>query len=61
MTTLLSFDGTMLGLSSNVESLGGSIIYTVPIGGGAPKQITPRGPSYLHGWSPDGKFSGFLW
>ncbi len=44
----------MLGLSSNVESLGGSIIYTVPIGGGSPKQITPKGPSYLHGWSPDG-------
>jgi Tol biopolymer transport system component len=52
---VISFDGKMLGLSSNVRSLGGSIIYTVPIGGGVPKQITPRGPSYLHGWSPDGK------
>lgn len=52
---VISFDGKMLGLSSNVRSLGGSIIYTVPIGGGIPKQITPRGPSYLHGWSPDGK------
>ncbi len=51
---VISFDGSMLGLSSNVQSLGGSIIYTVPIGGGTPKQITPRGPSYLHGWSPDG-------
>ena len=44
----------MLGLSSGVQSLGGSIIYTVPITGGNPKQITPKGPSYLHGWSPDG-------
>ena len=52
---VISFDGKMLGLSSNVRSLGGSIIYTVPIDGGIPKQITPRGPSYLHGWSPDGK------
>jgi len=52
---VLSFDGTQLGLSSNVKDLGGSIIYTVPIGGGTPKQITPKGPSYLHGWSPDGK------
>jgi Tol biopolymer transport system component len=52
---VISFDGKMLGLSSNVRSLGGSIIYTVPIGGGIPKQITPRGPSYLHGWSPDGE------
>lgn len=53
---VLSFDGTMLGLSSGVADLGGSIIYTVPVTGGNPKQITPRGPSYLHGWSPDGKY-----
>ncbi len=52
---VLSFDGSMLGLSSGVAELGGSIIYTVPVTGGNPKQITPRGPSYLHGWSPDGK------
>jgi TolB protein len=52
---VLSFDGKMLGLSNYVRELGGSIIYTVPIEGGTPKQITPRGPSYLHGWSPDGK------
>jgi len=51
---VISFDGKMLGLSSFVGELGGSIIYTVPIEGGEPKQITPRGPSYLHGWSPDG-------
>lgn len=52
---VLSFDGKMLGLSSWVRDLGGSIIFTVPIEGGVPKQITPKGPSYLHGWSPDGK------
>jgi TolB protein len=52
---VLSFDGRMLGLSSGVQALGGSIIYTVPVTGGTPKQITPKGPSYLHGWSPDGK------
>jgi WD40 repeat protein len=52
---VLSFDGKMLGLSSGVQELGGSIIYTVPVTGGTPKQITPKGPSYLHGWSPDGK------
>ncbi|GAB3500195.1 SMP-30/gluconolactonase/LRE family protein [Spirosoma knui] len=52
---VLSFDGKMLGLSSGVRELGGSIIYTVPISGGNPKQITPKGPSYLHGWSPDRK------
>ncbi|MEO6637403.1 MAG: biopolymer transporter TolR [Ginsengibacter sp.] len=52
---VISFDGKMLGLSSYVKDLGGSIIYTVPITGGTPKQVTPKGPSYLHGWSPDGK------
>ncbi|MGI8635522.1 MAG: TolB family protein [Segetibacter sp.] len=52
---VLSFDGKMLGLSSSVKELGGSIVYTVPVTGGTPKQVTPKGPSYLHGWSPDGK------
>ena len=52
---VISFDGTQLGLSSDEEAFGGSVIYTVPIAGGNPTQVTPRGPSYLHGWSPDGK------
>ncbi len=51
----ISFDGKMLGLSNYEKDLGGSIIYAVPIEGGTPKQVTPKGPSYLHGWSPDGK------
>ncbi len=51
----ISFDGKMLGLSNYQKDLGGSIIYTVPLSGGIPKQVTPEGPSYLHGWSPDGK------
>ncbi|MDB5115871.1 MAG: biopolymer transporter TolR [Mucilaginibacter sp.] len=50
---VISFDGKMLGLSANTKQ--GAIVYTVPIAGGTPKQITPTGPSYLHGWSPDGK------
>jgi len=54
---VLSFNGKMLGLSSSsADSNYGSIVYTVPVAGGKPKQITPTGPSYLHGWSPDGKF-----
>jgi Tol biopolymer transport system component len=47
----LSFDGSMLGISSGSPS----IVYTLPIAGGEPTRITPTGPSYLHGWSPDGK------
>ncbi len=56
---VLSFDGTLLGLSNDQKELGGSIIYTVPVTGGTPRQVTPRGPSYLHGWSPDNKFLVF--
>jgi Tol biopolymer transport system component len=26
------------------------------VGGGTPRRVTALGPSYLHGWSPDGKF-----
>lgn len=51
----LSFDGTMLGLSGGQPS----VIYTVPVGGGTPRQVTPTGPSYLHGWSPDGRLLAF--
>lgn len=54
---VLSFDGEMLGISSSSgEEEYGSLIYTVPAEGGKPKRITPLGPSYLHGWSPDGKW-----
>ena len=51
----LSFDGKMLGLSGGQPST----VWTVPVGGGTPTLITPAGPSYLHGWSPDGKFLAF--
>jgi hypothetical protein len=50
---VLSFDGTMLGISD--QSAGQSAVYTVPVTGGTPKRITPLTPSYLHSWSPDGK------
>ncbi|MFT5089754.1 MAG: TolB protein [Candidatus Latescibacterota bacterium] len=52
---VLSFDGTMLAISSSNEEDHASIVYTVPTTGGQPQRITPTGPSYLHGWSPDGK------
>lgn len=54
---VLSFDGKMLGISSSSgEEEYGSLIYTVSADGGVPKRITPIGPSYLHSWSPDGKW-----
>jgi hypothetical protein len=53
----LSFDGKMLGISDQSASHGGqSRIFTLPVEGGTPKQITSLAPSYFHGWSPDGKF-----
>jgi TolB protein len=54
---VLSFDGRQIGISNHSrEHDGKSIVYTLPIEGGTPRQITSRGPSYLHGWSPDGKW-----
>lgn len=54
---VLSFDGKMIGVSHHSkDDENKSIVYTVPVQGGKPSRITSKGPSYLHGWSPDGKF-----
>ena len=53
---VISFDGKSLGICHHSnEDNGQSIVYTIPIGGGKPKRVTRLGPSYLHGWSSDGK------
>ena len=52
---VLSPDGTMLGISDQSAAGGESAIYTLPATGGTPRRITPRTPSYLHGWSPDAR------
>ncbi|MEJ0030227.1 MAG: hypothetical protein WDO15_07595 [Bacteroidota bacterium] len=53
----ISFDGKMLAISSSRQGMkgGGSTVYVLPIGGGAPKLITEATPSYWHGWSPSNK------
>ncbi|UCH14840.1 MAG: TolB family protein, partial [Bacteroidales bacterium] len=54
---VLSFDGKLLGISHHsAEDSGYSIVYTLPAEGGKPERITAKGPSYLHGWSPDGEY-----
>ena len=53
---VLSFDGSVIGISDHSTGDGQSTIFTLPAGGGAPRRITPLTPSYLHGWSPDAKF-----
>ncbi len=51
----VSPDGTSLVISDQSQGDRKSLIYTLPIAGGTPKLVTPTGPSYWHGWSPDGK------
>ena len=55
---VLSFDGKWLGISDHTDSASRnqSVIYVVPVEGGTPRRVTPLFPSYLHGWSPDGKY-----
>ena len=50
----LAFDGRQIGISSGTDEDWRSKIWTMPLDGGTPSLITPEGPSYLHGWSPDG-------
>ncbi len=51
---VLSPDNKEIAVSHHDEK-GISKLYILPFEGGMPRQITPNGPSYLHGWSPDGK------
>ena len=53
---VISFDGKWLGISNTPMDSSSSHIYVVPLHGGEPRLVTPQGPSYLHGWSPDGKY-----
>jgi hypothetical protein len=55
----LSPDGTQLAISDQSQTGGKSLIYVLPMAGGAPRQITATGPSYWHGWSPDGRTLAF--
>ena len=59
---VISFDGHMLAISSfgdKVKDNGKSVGYVVPITGGVPKRVTTVAPSYIHSWSPDGKYLVF--
>ena len=51
---VLSADGKSIAVSHGTAEDRKSRIYTLPLEGGMPRLITPLGPSYLHGWSPDG-------
>ncbi|MEO7275320.1 MAG: hypothetical protein ABI211_25315 [Vicinamibacterales bacterium] len=53
----VTFDGRTWAISDQSQTVNNqrpSLIYTVPVAGGPPKLVTDKGPSYFHGWSPDG-------
>ncbi len=56
---VLSADGKQIATSHHMGAFAdgtNSQIFVLPITGGTPTQVTQQSPSYLHGWSPDGKF-----
>ena len=53
---VISPDERLIAVShSSKEEPWVSRVYVLPIEGGTPRLVTPNAPSYLHGWSPDGK------
>jgi TolB protein len=57
----ISPDGTQMVISDqSQEEEHKSLVYIVPIGGGTPRRITQKSPSYWHGWSPDGRTLAFV-
>ena len=56
---VISFNGKWLAISSGVGKSFLSLGWVLPVTGGEPRKLTPLGPSYMHGWSPDGKWIVF--
>lgn len=64
----ISPDGTQIAFSDNSQETKlpdgktdhDSLVYVMAASGGTPKRLTPIGPSYWHGWSPDGKTLAFV-
>ena len=52
---VLSPDNSQLAVSHFTNEDATSRIYILPFAGGEPRLVTEKGPSYLHGWSPDGE------
>ena len=52
---VLSPDNSELAVSHFTNEDATSRIYILPLSGGKPRLVTEKGPSYLHGWSPNGK------
>ena len=51
---VLSADGKSIAVSHSEEGWL-SQVYILPLTGGEPRLVTEKAPSFLHGWSPDGR------
>jgi len=56
----ISPDGKLIVVSDKSQSDRKSRISLLPAGGGAPRLVTEQGPSYWHGWSPDGSTLAYV-
>ncbi len=54
----ISPDGSLIAIG-NQDPDGQARIYVVPTAGGTPRRVTPSGPAFFHGWSPDGRTISF--
>jgi TolB protein len=52
---VLSPDNTQIAISHFAYADARSRIYIIPFAGGSLVLVTEKGPSYLHGWSPDSR------
>lgn len=54
---IVSYKSKVLGITHMDKAITDNWhVYKLPINGGEPVQLTFKSPSYLHGWSPDGRY-----
>src|SRR4029077_4393162 len=56
----ISPDSKTIAISDQTKDEDNSHVYIVPFGGGSPREITAKGPSYWHRCSPDAKTLAFV-
>jgi TolB protein len=56
----LSADGKLLAFSASSPTSAKSQVYVSLASGENVRLVTPKAPSYFHGWSPDSKFLAFV-